>query len=96
MSEDNITKADGYRQYNMKEDRMLDSWNSGYIKNIRLKMIAGEEIVNCKKCVTAEAQGLQSMRTVDNKEYYLVLKLKALEGSQRNLKMKSFYFYFAS
>ena len=33
---------------------------------------------------------------VDNKEYYLVLKLKALEGSQRNLKMKSFYFYFAS
>jgi len=71
MSEDNITKADGYRQYNMKEDQMLDSWNSEYMKNIRLKMIAEEEIVNCKKCVTAEAQGLQSMRTVDNKEYYI-------------------------
>ena len=71
MSEDNITKADGYRQYNMKEDQVLDSWNSEYMKNVRLKMIAGEEIVNCKKCVTAEAQGLQSMRTITNKEYYI-------------------------
>lgn len=71
MSEDNIAKADGYRQYNMKEDQMLDSWNSEYMKNIRLKMIAGEEIVNCKKCVTAETQGLQSMRTTNNKEYYI-------------------------
>lgn len=71
MSEDNITKADGYRQYNMREDNMLDSWNSAYMKNIRLKMIAGEEIVNCKKCVTAETQGLQSMRTTNDKEYYI-------------------------
>ena len=71
MSEDNITKADGYRQYNMKEDQVLDSWNSEYMKNIRLKMIAGEEIINCKKCVTAELQGLQSMRTINNKEYYI-------------------------
>jgi MoaA/NifB/PqqE/SkfB family radical SAM enzyme len=71
MSEDNITKADGYRQYNMKEDQALDSWNSEYMKNVRLKMIAGEEIVNCKKCVTAETQGLQSMRKTNNKEYYI-------------------------
>jgi glyoxylate utilization-related uncharacterized protein len=55
----------------MKEDQMLDSWNSEYMKNIRLKMIAGEEIVNCKKCVTAELQGLQSMRTINNKEFEL-------------------------
>ncbi len=71
MSEDNITKADGYRQYNMKEDSVLDSWNSQYMKNIRLKMLGGEQIVNCKKCVTAEAQGLQSMRTINDKEYYI-------------------------
>ena len=71
MSEDNITKEDGYRQYNMKKDSVLDSWNSEYMKNIRLKMIGGEEISNCKKCVTAEAQGLQSMRTIYDKEYYI-------------------------
>jgi hypothetical protein len=34
-------------------------------------MIAGEDIINCKKCVTAEFQGLQSMRTVDNKEKWI-------------------------
>jgi MoaA/NifB/PqqE/SkfB family radical SAM enzyme len=71
MSEDNITKQDGYHQFNMKQDQILDSWNSEYMKQIRLKMIAGEDIINCKKCVTAEFQGLQSMRTVDNKEKWI-------------------------
>jgi organic radical activating enzyme len=71
MSEDNITKQDGYHQFNMKQDQILDSWNSEYMKQIRLQMIAGEDIINCKKCVTAEFQGLQSMRTVDNKEKWI-------------------------
>lgn len=71
MSEDNITKEDGYHQYNMKNDAVLDSWNSHYMKNIRLKMIAGENIINCAKCVKAESQGLQSMRTLDNKDYFI-------------------------
>jgi len=71
MSEDNIVKADGYRHYNMQQDQILDSWNSNYMKNIRLKMIAGEEIVNCKKCVDAESKGLNSMRALNNKEKYI-------------------------
>ena len=71
MSEDNITKEDGYKQYNMYTDEVLDSWNSTYMKNIRLKMIAGEHIVNCKKCVVAESQGLQSMRTVEHKDKWI-------------------------
>lgn len=71
MSEDNITKEDGYKQYNMHTDKVLDSWNSTYMKNIRLKMIAGEDIVNCKKCVVAESQGLQSMRTTEHKDKWI-------------------------
>ena len=71
MSEDNITKEDGYKQYNMHTDEVLDSWNSTYMKNIRLKMIAGEPIVNCKKCVVAESQGLESMRTVQHKDKWI-------------------------
>ena len=71
MSEDNIVKEDGYKQFNMQEDTILDSWNSDYMKNIRLKMIAGEEIANCTKCVASESKGLQSMRTTNNKEKYL-------------------------
>jgi len=68
MSEDNITKENQYDHYNMNKDQILDSWNSQYMKNIRLKMIAGEEVTNCQKCVAAESQGLTSMRTIDNKE----------------------------
>lgn len=71
MSEDNITKADGYKHYNMHTDEILNSWNSAYMKNIRLKMIAGEDIVNCKKCVVAESQGLQSMRTTEHKDKWI-------------------------
>ena len=71
MSEDNITKENQYDHYNMTRDEILDSWNSEYMKNIRLKMIAGEEVTNCQKCVAAESQGLTSMRTVDNKEQFI-------------------------
>ena len=68
MSEDNITKENQYDHYNMSKDEILDSWNSQYMKNIRLKMIAGEKVSNCQRCVDSESQGLTSMRTVDNKE----------------------------
>lgn len=71
MSEDNIVKSDGYRQYNMSRDEVLDSWNSDYMKNIRLKMLAGETLVNCTKCVDAESKGLTSMRTTENKEMWI-------------------------
>lgn len=71
MSEDNITKDDNFKQFNMARDKVLDSWNSNYMKNIRLKMIAGEYVPNCEKCVVAESQGLESMRTVDNKEKFI-------------------------
>jgi MoaA/NifB/PqqE/SkfB family radical SAM enzyme len=55
----------------MREDQILDSWNSEYMKNLRLKMIAGEEIVNCTKCVDAESRGLTSLRNTINKKKYL-------------------------
>ena len=71
MSEDNISKEDQYKHYNMNRDEVLDSWNSQYMKNIRLKMIAGEEITNCQKCIAAESQGLTSMRTIYDKEKFI-------------------------
>jgi len=71
MSEDNITKENQYDHYNMTRDEILDSWNSQYMKNIRLKMIAGEEITNCQRCVSAESHGLTSMRTSNGKEKFI-------------------------
>ncbi len=71
MSEDNIVKSDGYRQFNLSRDKVLDSWNSDYMKNIRLKMLAGDPLVNCVKCVDAESKGLTSMRTTMDKEMWI-------------------------
>ena len=71
MSDENITKDDMYHQYNMNNDSLLDSWNSDWMKNIRLKMIAEQYIPNCKRCYIAESQGLQSMRTRNKKNYYI-------------------------
>jgi len=43
-------------------------WNSSFMKETRLKMIKGEQVPACVKCVKQEEQGYQSMRSTNNKE----------------------------
>ena len=43
-------------------------WNSEHVRNTRLKMIAGEEIPECTKCVEQESRGYKSMRSTANKK----------------------------
>jgi MoaA/NifB/PqqE/SkfB family radical SAM enzyme len=43
-------------------------WNSEHVRNTRLKMMAGEEIPECIKCVEQESRGYKSMRSTANKE----------------------------
>ena len=58
----NITKNDGYHQFNMTRDKITDSWNSDYLKDMRLKLIKGERHPNCQKCYLLEDQGHLVMR----------------------------------
>lgn len=39
-------------------------WNSEYMKKVRLKMIAGEQIKDCQTCYTRESQGIRSLREI--------------------------------
>lgn len=71
MSEDNIVKSDGYRQFNMSKDEVLDSWNSDYMKKVRLKMLADEPLASCRRCVEAESKGLTSMRSTHQKDFWI-------------------------
>lgn len=73
MSEDNITKDDGYHHFNTKNDGLFDSWNSQYMKEIRQKMLAGEIVSNCQKCLRSESEGLESMRIEHNREQNLAI-----------------------
>lgn len=68
MSEDNITKDDGYSHFNTKNDNLLDVWNSKSMRETRLKMLRGEKQSSCEKCYFAEDSGLTSMRDQHNFE----------------------------
>jgi MoaA/NifB/PqqE/SkfB family radical SAM enzyme len=68
MNNENIEKLDGYRQYNMREDQILDSWNSDYLKKMRLALIKGERVRTCSRCYLQEDLGYSSMRSENNKE----------------------------
>jgi len=46
-------------------------WNNDHMKETRLKMIRGENIPACAKCVLQESKGYGSMRTTINKEKFI-------------------------
>jgi len=64
---DNINDSNDNR-YNINNTSLEQVWNSEHVRNTRLKMIAGEEISECIKCVEQESRGYKSMRSTANKE----------------------------
>tara|TARA_Y100000592_G_scaffold99903_1_gene177711 strand:+ start:249 stop:1445 length:1197 start_codon:yes stop_codon:yes gene_type:complete len=62
MNQDNITKDDGYFHFNMTRDKISDSWNSEYMKEMRVKLMNGEKHDNCRRCYQQEELGHQAMR----------------------------------
>jgi MoaA/NifB/PqqE/SkfB family radical SAM enzyme len=62
MNQHNITKDDGYFHFNMARDKMSDSWNSEYMKAMRVKLMNGEKHENCGRCYQQEELGHQAMR----------------------------------
>jgi MoaA/NifB/PqqE/SkfB family radical SAM enzyme len=77
LSDEHVTKNDGYHQFNLVRDPLLSSWNSEYMKEIREKMLNGERISSCKRCYDLEDKGIQSMRCSENLEFY---KSKTVNG----------------
>ena len=58
-------------------------WNSDHMKETRLKMIKGETLSACVKCNEQEEQGYQSMRSIEDKEWYI--KNTQADGSVSHL-----------
>ena len=79
MNPDNITKDDGYHHFNMNRDKITDSWNSEYLKDMRLKLINGEKHKNCQRCYLQEELGHISMR--DEKGMAELIKNTNTDGS---------------
>ena len=63
----NILDKKGNR-WHINNNSLQDAWNSDEIKKTRLKMIKGEPVSACVKCVEQENRGYQSMRDERNME----------------------------
>jgi MoaA/NifB/PqqE/SkfB family radical SAM enzyme len=52
----------GDRIMNLQHDTIVAVWNSDYMKNVRLQMLAGEAPSSCTKCYQEESKGIVSKR----------------------------------
>lgn len=64
---DNILDSKGQKVH-INNNSLENVWNSKHMRDIRLKMIKGEKISSCAKCVSQESRGFQSMRKTMDKE----------------------------
>ena len=64
---ENATDRKGNRIH-MNNNSLQNTWNSDYMKEARLKMMNGEVLEACTKCVEQEARDYKSMRNEDNRE----------------------------
>ena len=58
--------AAGDSKIDLNQQTLGDYWNSDYLKNTRLKMLAGENVNACKRCYVEESHGYNSHRMVEN------------------------------
>jgi MoaA/NifB/PqqE/SkfB family radical SAM enzyme len=59
-------------QHNINESNVANWWNSSYLKEVRQKMLDGQEIDACRECYDVEKKNLISHRQKFNKEYKIV------------------------
>jgi len=65
---ENLKDKKGNRLH-MNNNSLEEAWNSEHIKQARLKMIKGESVPACVKCVEQEKRGYPSMRHSQDMEY---------------------------
>ena len=63
-----ITNDDN-KPFDLSKDSFQSAWNSGYMKNIRQKMLTGEKVIGCDTCYNQEAIGKKSYRQQYNEEW---------------------------
>jgi len=64
-TKDNLTDENG-NALNVETHSLEQTWNNDAMKKTRLKMINGEPVSACIKCVQQEARGYSSSRETDN------------------------------
>jgi MoaA/NifB/PqqE/SkfB family radical SAM enzyme len=65
ISSDKVTKDDG-SLFNIGVDKLEDIYNSNFYKDLRQKMLQGENIPGCETCYNNEKYGRESRRLINN------------------------------
>jgi MoaA/NifB/PqqE/SkfB family radical SAM enzyme len=78
-----VTKEDG-SSYTCRDNFVEDSWNSEYMKKLRLDMIQGTPITGCDVCYKQEANGRISNREHSLREWNWRLGKNTLEDIIKN------------
>lgn len=72
---------------NLNDNTFLDVQNRQYMKNIRLKMLNGEEPLICIKCYKEEKSGFSSKRIWETEYWFNKIGEKAFEIIKKQKKM---------
>jgi hypothetical protein len=63
-----VPKEDG-KPMMLDKETFKEAWNSGYMKDIRKKMMNGEAVTGCETCYEQEKVGKRSYRQSHNEEW---------------------------
>lgn len=63
------SSRDGNRYYNLNRDNVKDTFNSESFRKARLEVLAGEKPKACLRCYSEEAEGIESKRVTEIKNY---------------------------
>lgn len=73
-----LVKNNEGKPHNLEHSTFLESWNSDYMKNVRLHMLNGNEPASCVKCYREEEAGHRSKRQWETEYWYQRTNLQEL------------------
>jgi radical SAM protein with 4Fe4S-binding SPASM domain len=76
---------------NIQQQSVAEVWNSDRYKQMRLKMLSGEQCSECKSCYQTENAGVNSFRQSVNRDYSEFINLANetnIDGSLDDIKLK--------
>ncbi len=74
-----VPREDG-KPMMLDKETFKDAWNSGYMKDIRKKMVNGEAVTGCETCYEQEKVGKRSYRQAHNEEWSKKLGARKIES----------------
>ena len=94
LSTDAYVKSTGGKRMNIADHDLGAIWNSQWMKDMRLKMMGGETLPECRNCQKHEDHGKISKRTNENRKYGRLKDVLVGQAKKMGGKLKSMPIYY--